>query len=273
MKTRFTIFFFLTSFLLSSQITLDQAYTIPNNNNTNTLFSMVKLSTSGYKYVVPQLQTNKIYLYNLNHTLFKTLNLATTQSTSIWFYDISEDLFDNNPSTVEYLLFEFNTNKVIIGNENGTVLISRDTTLLAGGMDASTHIKFTPSGLKLLLASSTNNCVYSFNLPGQLTCNDCMGGIVSRISENNENPASQGFVYPNPTDDQITIEYKLPKNVLEAELILFDLNGKVLKNYKLGSQISKIIFTKSDLNLPSGMYIYKIQNSQQIIQDGKIIIK
>ena len=106
---------------MKAQITLEHSY--------NYAVSVVNLSVSGYKYSALDATTQEVKLFNLNHSLWKTITLNipsgyTLQSTNF----ISEKLFnlDNN---VELLYTYYQTSpstsyvsKII--SETGAVLLT-----------------------------------------------------------------------------------------------------------------------------------------------------
>jgi len=259
-----------------SQISVDTTFSINNGGSTvlNIRFSMVKLSNSGYKYVIPDLLNNKITLYNLNHSVFKTLNLPIT-STNIYFYDISEDLFDTNPTTVEYLIYYYSTNKIVIADESGTILLSKDSAQLGGYMfDHSQHIVWTPTGVKLLLASSVLAKVYSYNLPGNIVCSDCTNGQITSIMQSSgDNNAEQSLPYPNPTSNSLKIKYTLPKDIQKAKISFYNTQGKELKTMDIDNNFNDITVDKGTLGVTSGIYFYKIYTADKVLSTNKIIFE
>jgi hypothetical protein len=75
-------------------------------------------------------------------------------------------------------------------------------------------------------------------------------------------------VYPNPFVDYAIFEIEgLQANQLYFNV--FDLSGKLVRSEQFSS--SKFEFYRK--NLPSGMYVYKIETKGQLVSTGKIIVK
>ena len=77
-------------FTTNAQITLEQSYADIQG------LSIIKLENSEYKYLQYDLANQIIKLYNLNHSLFKTITLPNLQPSSqkISIAYISENLFN-----------------------------------------------------------------------------------------------------------------------------------------------------------------------------------
>ena len=70
--------------------------------------------------------------------------------------------------------------------------------------------------------------------------------------------------YPNPFNSKTTISYVLDKNINNAQLLIFNMQGTLIKSYKnLRVGNGEIVISSGELN--AGMYIYSL------IVDGVII--
>jgi|GEM_PF-1335752 len=74
-------------------------------------------------------------------------------------------------------------------------------------------------------------------------------------------------IYPNPANNKVTIELKDLKDYNEIEFVLFDITGRQLIRKNIDSSI-----TECNINLPDGVYLYKLHNNISNISCGKIII-
>jgi len=72
------------------------------------------------------------------------------------------------------------------------------------------------------------------------------------------------LLFPNPADGFFTVEYQLTDAFNSAQLIVFDINGKLIGNYELHYDIDQIIISSE--NWPSGQY------TVSILADGKTIL-
>jgi hypothetical protein len=75
---------------------------------------------------------------------------------------------------------------------------------------------------------------------------------------------------PNPFRTSSVIEYSLPANELEASLLIFNLNGQTIKEYKLDKANGSITIEAGVLG--KGMYLYSlISNGEEIITKKMIV--
>jgi hypothetical protein len=259
-------------FSIKGQISLDNTYTANNNAG----FTLVKLSNSGYKYVVPNYPANSVVLYNLNHTIFKTLTLPTFTGSGESCLYISETLFNTNSSDVEYLLRQFTYNlytTIVVANEFGTVLFSKDSVDLAGGDLLSTNpVRYTPSGVKLMLFHGFNNKAFVYNLPGNLVCETCREDLPMSLKNSYTDINCNVRAFPNPSDNEVKINYTLPSGS-KAKITFYKEDGKELKTFDIDDHINYLTINKETLGGQTGLYLFKIYNGSKTISDGKIIIK
>ncbi|HET6991584.1 MAG TPA: T9SS type A sorting domain-containing protein, partial [Bacteroidia bacterium] len=76
------------------------------------------------------------------------------------------------------------------------------------------------------------------------------------------------FIYPNPFDDQTTIEIKDPDVSGKSFLLIYDVFGNLVRTIEM--QEPKIIFEKGELT--PGIYLWKLENSNPSVS-GKFIIR
>ncbi len=78
-------------------------------------------------------------------------------------------------------------------------------------------------------------------------------------------------LYPNPADELLNLEYKLPNQILNAQFNLIDAFGRVAISQKLQGTNGQHSFTIS--NLKDGLYYFTISTKDgNILQSGKLII-
>ena len=76
---------------------------------------------------------------------------------------------------------------------------------------------------------------------------------------------------PNPFGDQTTISYQLPEGTNTAEIMVFDLNGRLIKTFPINKNQSELTIKASDIG--SGLFIYSlVQNGQELLSK-KMIVK
>lgn len=267
-------------FNLSSQINLN--FSLLGLNRNNEALSMTHLSNSGDKYYRLDNASSTLIIYNLNFSIFKTINIPS----GIAFpkiYAVSEDLFDTNNTTVEFLTVDLTSSggyvkpKVSILDELGNIIFQRDSCMInSTGFtindwhNNNAFIVKVATGVKMILtkvyASPSTTCdQFVYSLPGQLACQECVGGITTliqnpiSISPTNETTLK---IFPNPSDETTNIEYSLPQGQTNAELIVYSTDGKEVKRVQIDNFMNKIVLKNSEF--AHGNYLLKI-----LTKDGK----
>ncbi|MEI7980244.1 MAG: T9SS type A sorting domain-containing protein [Bacteroidota bacterium] len=243
----------------SAQISLEKAYTSST--------ALTELSISGYKYFLMDVVNNKCQLYNMDHSLWKTINIAVP--TGMYLYDIryvSESLF-NSDSKVElaYTYYSYDTTLLYytyytrVINQDGAELLS-----IPGCAYVEVEVPGT-YGTKMLayvydysiINWTLNTLVYS--LPGSLP----LGALPVEGSRDIKKP------FPNPASSVVTIPYELPSGVNEAELRLVSGAGRVMKRFRIDGTFHELLIHTADL--PKGVYMYQLKTDQGVISSGKLI--
>jgi hypothetical protein len=247
--------------------TYDSASTI-NSSRLNQLM-IVRFEVSGERYVKINQENKSISVYDLNHSLLKTMsfwgfpNSSTSEPNLIY---ISENLFNTDPK-MEYLYSSsagsgsFYTG---IYNEDGLLLFS-DTGLVAirPSIEQQQYpIYNTSLGTKMIISYS-NGQAKVFGLGGTLTTtidNTNQNLLKSRIS----NP------YPNPASNSTTIDYQLPAGSQQGEIVFYDFRGKEIKRFKVDNAFNSLILSTSDL--PAGTYYYQLQTANNTSAGKKLVV-
>ena len=77
--------------------------------------------------------------------------------------------------------------------------------------------------------------------------------------------------YPNPAGDKTSISFVIKENA-EIKLEMFDLSGKGMATFASGNYLAGKHIIKADLSdLPSGVYIYRLQSKESVITRKMII--
>ncbi len=178
MKIFLPYLLFFIAFNSFAQITLEHTYT-------NSAVTRIKLENSGEKYYELKRETNELFLYNSNHTLWKTIILPATiphmYAPSANIINISETRI--NPDTnieVIFVYYDINTNKTNckVFSENGTTVL---TILNIAPETYLSEISGLPD--KLIATGTTETKVYSF--PELLLENTYDYGNLKRIKLEN----------------------------------------------------------------------------------------
>ncbi len=255
-----------------AQITLEQTY--PDGD---TKLYMVDLEISGIKYLLKSdVQGNRfLKFYNLDHSLWKTIDCNSFPTTNdpmgeaVYNFDalyISETLFDCD-ERIEFLYVSHSGIQRFTGiyNEEGTSLIEMDNCAPLVKINIPQQFRpiyNTPDGTKLIL-SHTNGSALVYSLPCSLAT-----GIDLFQSEDFSGNLT---VFPNPSIDQTTINYRLPNDTKEAEILISDMVGNEIKRYRVDSYFSNLTIPKKEI--PSGTYIYSLISDGNVIDSKKIIIE
>jgi Secretion system C-terminal sorting domain len=210
---------------------------------------------------------NQFSLYNLDGTLYKTIILPAKPDTSalvngIWY--ISKSLFDNDTSTIEYVVeyvydsipTSFLSHNIEVIREDGTILLNELTAEYP-------FVYSTENGAKLMLsyAYATGGNFYQtkvFNLPGKLP------NSVNEEMEDNNNYIS---LYPNPNYGSFFINL----HSKEGQVNIIDLytnSGKLIDTYKSTGTLIQI----NRYGLSEGLYLLNNRNGK-ISTTTKMIIK
>lgn len=253
---------------LSAQITLEKSYPVNNGGNTNDDdLQVIRLEVSGYKYALRDVQANQVRLYNLDHSIWKTINVTLPAGYSTWSHSyISERLF-NLDAAVELLVrFSPATSgvvpKTIVLGENGTTLHTIDS--------SSDHKVFTTgSDYKLIVYVGSNKWnVYA--LPGTIPCDKCGNGLGLGKVLQPGNGGSLGEPIPNPSNGVAEITYELPMGIREGQIDVYNTNGQLVKSFHVDGTFNSVRLDNSSFS--SGVYYYNLKTNGQISEAKRMIV-
>lgn len=246
------------------QITLQKTY--------NYSSSVVKLETSGYKYFLMDVPASQCRIYNMDHSVYKTINC--TVPSGYYLADIkfvSEKLF-NSDAQIElaYTYYKYvataNSYYYIYGakvaGESGNTLMTID------GAQYVYVIKTGDTENKLFAYcfdySVTPEKVWTniYNIPGSL---------ISALTSSGSQPDVFVNAYPNPASDVVKLSYELPVNVKSASLTVYDTSGRKVKNFAIDSHSDHIAMNVNDL--AAGTYLYNIEYDNQRTIPKKIVVQ
>jgi len=259
-----TLIFACSIVALYGQITLQKTY--------NYSTAVVKLETLGYKYYLMDVPASQVRIYNMDHSVFKTINCSVPNG--FYLADIkyvSENLF-NSDSQIElaYTYYKYVTtstsyyyiygSKVV--NESGSNLIS---------IDGAQYIYVNKTGdseYKLFAycfdysVSPEKVWTNIYNIPG-------ISVFSASISDKPQDILLHAW--PNPASEIIRLEYELPANVKSASLSVYDTNGRKVKNFAIDSHSDHIAMNVDDL--AAGTYLYNIEYNNQRTSSKKIVVQ
>lgn len=263
------------------------------NGTSLTATPLINLSNGGYKYVrisvavdyntYPyQFITYQLKFYDLNHSLWKTIELApvinnlansytcAAEPTNVLY--ISDKLFDTD-NDIEFIWYHQLPANPTCGPDffylfdETTMNVSNIAGLNPDSIE-SIRVYNTPNGAKLILSYGYSYYAaglgkdYVLSLPGTYPPQPVI------VKENNIG-IEQANPFPNPANKQITLPYSLPAHKT-GELIIYDMQGKEIKKFKIDNAFNNILLNTSELN--NGMYIYKVQCDGEVILTKKFVI-
>jgi hypothetical protein len=253
----------IIGFTLRAQITLEHTYA-----SSNFPMSTVKLANSGVKYYFWDKANNQVKLYNLDHSIFKTITYPSiVGATSKLLVYISETLFDLD-NEVE-LMIGFGTG---IATTSGTRVINEDGTIIFEKLGESlidensinmleqiVSVVNTSVGTKLILFDMINQGYNVYALPGVLPAQ------VKKI----KGDETEGKMYPNPANNYFKYQYRLSEGK-SGILFVYDNSGKTIRNAEVDGNFEDIyIDTTAFL---SGTYTVALYADGKLISSQKAII-
>lgn len=270
----------LFSFNINAQITLEATY--PNSAIVSgTKFSVILLDSSEYKYLAIDYNSSSFTLYNMDHSVYLNVTIPIAYYNSNYSIEyISRTLFDCDNTNIEYLLGHRCSPSPCLGGyvkifrTDGTHIFYSDSaqaTFSLAGSSTAQPIVNTPLGTKLVLNRYETDDIMIFSLCGHYYPY-YSSNIINPI--NTDVPNSSSLIlnnaYPNPAKDYINIEYILPKGYKNGTLLVFDITGNKVKEFKIDNSFNDLIINTNDFD--KGTYIYKVKTGNVISKGKKFIV-
>jgi len=76
--------------------------------------------------------------------------------------------------------------------------------------------------------------------------------------------------YPNPSNNYTRIDYQLPKDVKNGEIVFYNIQGKEVKRYKVDRTFNHLRISTTDLS--PGTYYYNLQTLQGVSGGKKMVV-
>lgn len=250
-------------------------------NLDNTVYSSGLLPSAvinDYSYACTNNNTQFGGLEDLNFNIFASQNLfnSNSQIEFLFHSDITDRFGCNSGSTaITY------TPKIIVFDENGNNLFFKTGYTIANIFNSGSSAimvlkkyprsKYGQSGVGVIETMPNSDSTLVYNLPGQLDCSNCnLNNQANSIIQNNDNTNKSSFnVFPNPFNENVNIEYNLPKNSINPLIEIFDALGKSIKKINLQDTEGKLVLNSTEFS--KGIYFYVISANGEIIQDKKMI--
>lgn len=265
MKQILSTFILIFSFaVVYGQITLQKTY--------NYSTAVVKLETQGYKYYLMDVPASQCRIYNMDHSLFKTINCSVPNGyflADIKF--VSENLF-NADSQIElaYTYYKYVSTSTSYYYIYGAKVITENGTVLQP-IDGAQYLYVNKTG-----DSEYKLFAYCFDYsvsPEKVWTNiyGLTGSLVSVLNISGNQPDNFLNAYPNPATDIIRVEYALPDDIKSARLHILDSSGKTVKNFLVDGHSDHLALNVNDLS--SGIYHYYIEFDNSRTSLKKLIVQ
>ena len=281
MKKLFTLVLLFCSLQSFGQLTLIK--------ETDSDFYPFQLTNGDWKLVTDVYSNNKyksITFYNSDYSIYKTINISQkfpydTTGYSENYIGLGEinvmngidnenpytDKFFNSDDKIEFILeYKSRSNQnssianrsvSIIMNEDGQE-IQRFTNIYGDyiGFNYWKNLNVGFENQKNYDLSITKIYSVPGNLPCPFTCGQ-KAAAIAPISQPNEFKKIQVNGFPNPSSDNVTLEYSLPEGTPFGTLRLYSQTGVLVKEFKVSSQVDHLELPVSDYT--PGTYYYELQ--------------
>jgi hypothetical protein len=253
-------FLYLISFSAFPQLNLEYVY--------NVSASITQLEDNGYKYYVMDVANNQCRLYNPDHSLWKTIQLAVPEGDYLYNIQYVSDKLFNTDSNVElsYTYYSYNDSAQYYVYETRVITESGNVLITIPGA-SYIEVKVSGPGTYKYLAYVWDYSVipytvqtWVYSVPGRLLSVDGPPGFTSTLQP----------PFPNPGTTEIHIPYNLPEGVTEGVLYVYNSNGQLIKSYEVDRNFAYINVGVGDL--PKGMYIAKLHAGSTTNETYKFIV-
>ena len=245
MKKIFILVLVLISSEINAQFPMDFQTSISS-------LAVAKLNDSKTKYYDYSQWNNfpdQFSLFNLDGTIYQTISLPPKPDPSGIYAEldyITESLFDNDPSTIEYIVVYGYDSIPSSSYYTRVKVIREDGAVIFDELYAATFYIFsTEEGAKLRLTYYYANGQFFatkvFSLPGILPTS-------FQEQSNLENNSLN--IYPNPNNGSFFIQFR-SENGKENIIDLYTTNGNLLNTYKSNTNLLYI----NDMRLTEGLYL------------------
>lgn len=277
--------------LIALSVFINTTAQITLNHVTKVNAFLAKFTSHGYKYV-QVIGTSSVNIYNLNHTLYNSFavpapynNNLCLSSTNRWIYYVTDNLFDTD-NGFEYAVVTGATScaaivNVTIFNDNGTIIMSKDSAGFSGSSAVNYSAVYNFDAIYSDGVSTKMNIGYVnipgysqkrievYDLPGSLPCSSCTSGLITGLTSTNETPTSSAEFYPNPASDQLKLKYRLPEGAHQAEMKIYDTQGKLVDEFKVTDAFD---FIYLPTNFNNGLYLYSLLVDGKVVKTEKIVL-
>lgn len=289
MKLKFLIFLLTLGacFESNGQMSLSHSF---SGSNVLSEAGIVNFTRSGKKYVFNTVSdyTDTLTFYNMDFSFWKRIiipyipgrrcgfnMLFETGTPAIGLFYPSEQLFNTDTFLEVAVVYQDSvtmgvpSSVIKIINENG--VFTDSITSVFGAAGGKTLHVYTDTGNHFKAAvNKMNGNIDIYSLPGTLPCDPCSGGILRISSVDYEREDFHSQPIPNPSKDEVKINFTLPEGTEMGLLQLFNTAGKKIREYKIDNRFGYIMVDNTQL--PAGMYYYNIVVEGRVSSTQKILV-
>ncbi len=231
------------------------------------------LRSAGVKMISQQSVADTVTIYNPDLSVYMTVPIPPPVPPYTWhaaFY-FSEDLFDTDPSTVEFLAgYGYSDSlgtyyKTCVYRADGTLLFTADSVGITmvgffGAMANYEPIFNTPMGTRLVMYD-VHNRRHVYSLPGVLPCPSCDGSLDINAGVGQHMAGTTGRIdlFPNPARSSAMVNYELLPGANQGQLCFFDSQGQLVKRVRITEHSGQLTVDTS--GLASGNYSCRIETN------------
>ncbi len=239
--------------------------------NRNHLVSYYKNDTTGQSYrdtlidfLVTESELNAkyelIFEYLFDHDLSNANTILTNIPSQFVLSDEENEIYQHYQTYIGILSYLMQNNKFIYELDSSQIIL----------LDSFAVNTYTYPGAyarNVLLFNDELNYSEPYILPDSTLKVEELDR--SSKSTNERYPAFK--IYPNPSDNYITIEYDIPLQSKFGFIEIFNYEGKLIKKVKLSSNNHSEIILLGD-EFKSGIYVCKLVCNNEVIGYEKLII-
>ncbi|HKR06831.1 MAG TPA: T9SS type A sorting domain-containing protein [Bacteroidia bacterium] len=275
MKKIFLLAMIVFTLNAKAQFTLEHVYDSAATYNfcsgNASQLMIVKFEVSGEHYVKINRCGQVISVYDMSHSFVKNISLSgfplNWSGTVGDILYLSENLFDLDPEIeFMYLADSGNIYTTNIYNEDGALLFTNNG---YPNIKLNIHLQQYPiyntsAGTKMIL-SYQGGKARVFGLAGTLST------AIQETSEELMNEQSLiSNAYPNPTKQFTTIDYELPDDINQGEIVFYNLTGKEIKRFKVDKTFDSLLISTAEIS--AGTYYYQLQTSRGASGGKKLVV-
>ena len=253
---------------------------------------VVNFTNYGKKYAILS-DSATLKLYNINHTLWKTIALPVLPNYPVGYlyvtrFFLNGNFANSNSSLISDNLFNSDTLIEVIGHyfipgtQNGVMVVVNENGVIVDSVSnvsythmANVKIQNTEPN-KFVLAVPINTAINNqietniYNLPGTIPCETCGGPLAIQKTEEPQNFGTVSDPIPNPTSGNTKIEYMLPLYVQSGEIDMYDTEGRIVRKYKVTTANTSISIDASELS--AGTYYYHLKAGESFTTAKKMLV-